>query len=148
MKSTWWICGWGHVFEYGQEDWHMEFSQVPTEPVPMYCQGDYDNGDPCMTSIHLYGPYASEAEATAEIPKMIEEGWGCPMTDITYKWRVTWFPPDKKDQTMTGTEAFCRRLFDNHLEDCPILERREVVPENWEMIENSLDEIYGIRFAP
>lgn len=55
IVTTWW-CGMGHSFTWGDEDWHAEASQgrMPEgDLIPMYCQADDENGDPCMDSSSL-----------------------------------------------------------------------------------------------
>jgi hypothetical protein len=64
----WWVCGHLHVFSYGDEDWHMGFSQSHEEPIPTHCQEDLPNGDPCLDSTHLFGPYATKEDAETDIP--------------------------------------------------------------------------------
>lgn len=73
----WWVCGQFHVFPYGNEDWHKDYSQEPVDglPVPVFCQADEADGDACMDSSHLWGPFPSEYKADYEmhIKKMVSE---------------------------------------------------------------------------
>lgn len=56
-KGAWWVCGKGHEFYYGDEDWHHSedgdqgFSI--THVIPRYCQWVDKDGEPCMDSSYL-----------------------------------------------------------------------------------------------
>lgn len=67
MTATWWVCGYGHVFSWGDKDWHADVSQPGG--APMYCTAA-PCGEPCMDSAHLFGPYATEADAVAAKPSL------------------------------------------------------------------------------
>lgn len=51
----WWVCGKGHVFHHGDEDWHADASQP--EGAPTHCHFEDGDGEPCMDSTHLWGPF-------------------------------------------------------------------------------------------
>lgn len=51
-----WVCGNGHRFTFGDEEWHAEVNQGLLEdgaPIPMYCTADGNGGEPCMDSSSL-----------------------------------------------------------------------------------------------
>lgn len=54
-------------------------------------------------------------------------------------WRVTWFPPDKEQLSVQGTEAKVRTIADREAEWNPIIERRQIIRTAWELAENSFD---------
>lgn len=72
MTIGYFWCGNGHIFTYGNEDWHSEsesaFQWITDEgvPIPTYCPEDMSETDdePCMDSSHLVGPYDTHEEAT------------------------------------------------------------------------------------
>lgn len=60
-KIGWFWCGSGHVYSYGEEDWHHEQARGYAEngrPLPPYCQKGQ-----CMDSAHIVGPYETKQEA-------------------------------------------------------------------------------------
>lgn len=59
-KPTYWCCGQGHRFLFGDEEWHEEASQGRLEGgelIPMYCLADEETDEeldePCMDSSSL-----------------------------------------------------------------------------------------------
>lgn len=55
IAKGWWVCGYGHVFFWGDEDWHEEMSQP--EGAPCYCNCEISPDEFCGDSCHLWGPY-------------------------------------------------------------------------------------------
>lgn len=55
--SAFYRCGAGHVFEWGNEDWHAAASQP--NGAPRNCPADVPNGESCMESSTLMGPFDS-----------------------------------------------------------------------------------------
>lgn len=72
MSIRTWHCAYGHVFEFGDEDWHMTENQgfldeicgePDHSPIPRYCTEEFDSidfpdmpgmwGEPCMDSTSL-----------------------------------------------------------------------------------------------
>lgn len=50
------------------------------------------------------------------------------------QWRVTWFPPDRAQRQFTGTERAVRKRAEEEDYWNPIIERREVIVSEWEMV--------------
>jgi hypothetical protein len=60
FKAHKWYCGNGHLFTFGDEQWHEEVSQGSDTfgddeeiLIPMYCMYNYPNGEPCLDSSSL-----------------------------------------------------------------------------------------------
>lgn len=58
-KVRWWVCGEGHLFSNGEEDWHYEehADQGHADfPVPRYSPCDFPDDHPqprhCRVSVH------------------------------------------------------------------------------------------------
>jgi hypothetical protein len=78
-RIRWWVCGEGHLFSYGDEDWHYEEHADQggkKYPIPRHCPCDFpdDHADPeiagesCMESSYLWGPFKSREEGEDERP--------------------------------------------------------------------------------
>lgn len=61
------------------------------------------------------------------------------MDEVEVQWRVAWFPPDKPDQTFTGTEEAVRRRAEREIADNPIIDKREITVGPWVLVENLAD---------
>ena len=62
----------------------------------------------------------------------------------TIEWKVTWFPPHKKEASKTGTEAEVREAARLWAEYNPIIDKRTVTVSEWETVENlSLGVVNG-----
>lgn len=51
-----WVCSYGHVFEFGSQEWHTDVAQAGTldgNLVPAYCLDEDDEGNACMDSSSL-----------------------------------------------------------------------------------------------
>jgi len=81
-KIRWWVCGNGHVFSYGDQEWHFEFDQQHSKkyPTPMYCASeetlsvpeDMGGGEePCDDSSYLWGPFDTRTEASEQIDQLM-----------------------------------------------------------------------------
>jgi len=50
------------------------------------------------------------------------------------QWKVTWFPPDVKERTITGNEARVKKTADLQRDWNPIIERRTITVGDWEIV--------------
>lgn len=55
------------------------------------------------------------------------------------QWRVTWFPPDRKDVVRTGSERQVRYMAKQNAAFAPIIEAREIVVGDWKIVEDEPD---------
>lgn len=80
-KIRWWVCGEGHLFPYGEEDWHYEDHAdqgYEDYPIPRYCPCDFPEdhpdpdiaGSPCDESSYLW-MFESREEAERRRPGLI-----------------------------------------------------------------------------
>jgi hypothetical protein len=64
-QSGWWQCGYGHIFQFGQEDWHHGDAEQGWDPdyvIPRYCDHvDAETREPCMDSTVLEGPFTDSS---------------------------------------------------------------------------------------
>lgn len=58
---SWWVCGNGHVFSHGDEDWHATSSQP--DGAPTHCWQTEADDQMCLDSTHLHGPLATYSDA-------------------------------------------------------------------------------------
>ena len=68
------------------------------------------------------------------------------MANEEVQWRVTWFPPDKFQQTRTGTEELVKRLATEYAGWNPIVESRIVITQEWETVplDSATDPLAGV----
>lgn len=55
-EASYWYCGNGHEFLFGNEDWHRDVSQGLDEDgllIPMYCTYKDEDNEPCLDSSSL-----------------------------------------------------------------------------------------------
>lgn len=52
--------------------------------------------------------------------------------DVEIQWRVTYFPPDRKEVVRTGTERQVRKIAQGQEPWHPIIETRTIVISEWE----------------
>ena len=56
------------------------------------------------------------------------------------QWKVTWFPPDQDEVTRTGNERAVRKTAQLKADWNPIIEKREIVVQPWEIVEEESSE--------